>query len=223
MLVNFFTKNECEEILNHFLQGEKELFPGYRFERRGIVGSGNDYGVRAPDTTAVYGDTFFEKYGLKILPLMEKAAFKPLYPTYIYGRFYREGFTLPEHTDRPSCEISTTITIAYGDRDEPWDFFCRTHLGEDLHVVIECGQGWVYQGCIEPHWRKELDKGWQLQMFFHYIELGGPIHKQALENGHDFSEPYNDIPFDFAKPNPSYNNPKYVLGERRDVDRRYKK
>ena len=46
-----------------------------------------------------------------LLPRMEKATGLKLFPTYTYFRVYKNGDVLEKHKDRPSCEISVSLSL----------------------------------------------------------------------------------------------------------------
>ena len=48
-----------------------------------------------------------------LLPIMEKETNLKLKPIYSYTRIYLGGAELKKHVDRPSCEISASITLKY--------------------------------------------------------------------------------------------------------------
>ena len=52
-------------------------------------------------------DSLLEQLTLNV----ETATGKKLLPTYAYARWYSPGDELKLHRDRPSCEISATITL----------------------------------------------------------------------------------------------------------------
>lgn len=203
MKVKIFDQKDCDRTMKYVFENEHKWKGETRNE-----GRGNDYGEKAPNTKIVYSDPLFHELGEKAKPFVENTMHRFLYPTYTYCRFYKEGFILPRHQDRPSCEISVSVTFGYGDRDEPWEFWMERWDGEYVKSMMEPGEGWVYRGCIEPHWRPMLDKGWQFQAFFHYITIGGPIYQHLLRLGADLSKPWTDMPIEFINP-VSYNYPKY--------------
>ena len=50
-----------------------------------------------------------------LTPAMEEVAGRRLVPTYDYLRLYRQGDVCRVHRDRPSCEHSLSLTLAYSD------------------------------------------------------------------------------------------------------------
>ncbi|MGH8427558.1 MAG: hypothetical protein ACRES7_06190 [Gammaproteobacteria bacterium] len=58
-----------------------------------------------------YADSMGEVILAQSRPAIEAATGLVLFPAYSYLRIYCEGAVLPKHTDRPSCEISVTLTL----------------------------------------------------------------------------------------------------------------
>lgn len=195
-----FTQEECAAYTEKVFRLKNKLVP----VENTFTKMNFHYQGKVPENSYVIPVEHFPELhdmGLKILPLMERAVFKKLYPTYIYSRLYYPGYELCRHTDRPSCEYSVSVTMGMGDREEPWKLFYESYDYDYVEFDLPVGKGMVYPGCIAPHWRAPLEKGWQLQAFFHYIEYKGQYYHDALrlsKNAFDagqFPEPY-----DFSKP-----------------------
>ena len=115
-----------------------------------------------------------------LLPIMEKETNLKLKPIYSYTRIYLGGAELKKHVDRPSCEISASITLKYfyEDKNYKWPLF----MG-NTPIVIESGDGVIYKGCEIEHWRPIFNQPkeyWHHQLFIHYVDLNGP-HKNIEE------------------------------------------
>ena len=74
---------------------------------------------QAPNTYSHYADFLMETLLKKLTPLMEKHTGLELYENYSYARAYKYGDTLKRHTDRFSCEISTTLNLG----GDPWAIY----------------------------------------------------------------------------------------------------
>ena len=190
---NMVDKDDCDFVTRFMLDNEANL---EKEEKGNNLATPGDYGVDADKTSKMDNKPPLLLVGTKILPLMERIAFRCLHPTYVYARLYRPGFILPCHRDRPSCEYSATITMGYGDRDKPWTFYADPHPSSDKnereYSDLEVGDGWYYKGAYSPHGRAMLTEGWQAQAFFHFIEMGGEIYNKAIEAGYDMSIPWTD-------------------------------
>jgi hypothetical protein len=115
-----------------------------------------------------------------IHPIMEKETNLKLKPIYSYNRIYFGGSELKKHTDRPSCEISASISLnnLYEDKNYKWPL-CM----ENIPIVIEQGDGVIYKGGEIEHWRPFFNQpitSWHHQLFVHYVDLEGP-YKNLLE------------------------------------------
>lgn len=97
----------------------------------------------------------------------------PILPSYSYTRFYLKGAELKRHKDRPSCEISVTLTIDHAG-PRPWPIFIESGAGESLAIELERGDILVYKGAERPHWRRPLTDDWQAQVFLHFVCRDGP-------------------------------------------------
>ena len=108
-------------------------------------------------------------------PLFERICGKKLSPTYSYGRIYKKGEVLKMHIDRPSCEISVTLTVkCYG---SIWPIFMKNEK-----IEIQEGDAVLYKGHNIEHGReKYLEGEQQLQIFLHYVTNDGPYTDYAYE------------------------------------------
>jgi hypothetical protein len=132
--------------------------------------SGGDWLV--PGAPSIYGDPLLDHQIERLLPLVEEAVEKQLYPTYSYARIYRKGDRLPKHKDRPSCEISVTVTLDY-EAQEPWLFWVDHGKGP-CAFEIPRASGLVYAGIDTFHWREVFSGEWAMQLFLHYVDRDGP-------------------------------------------------
>lgn len=123
-----------------------------------------------------------------LLPIMEKETELKLKPIYSYNRIYLPGSVLERHNDRPSCEISASITLKYHyeNKSYRWPLFM-----DETPIIIESGDGVIYKGVEIPHWRpifSQPKECWHHQLFIHYVDLNGPYkdlnEEKSLE---DFS------------------------------------
>ena len=153
---------------------------------------------QVPFSHSVYADTLMETLMVFMKPHMEKHTGLELCPTYSYFRVYRPGMTLERHTDRQSCEISTTICfgLEYFDVDPNynWGMYVDPtvrHDIDDLQFISSNNEGImtpqtpgdciIYRGCEIEHWRdpfKAGDNSWQVQGFCHYIYKNGPYYPE---------------------------------------------
>lgn len=135
-----------------------------------------------------YADTLSECLLLRIHPLMERVAGGPLHPCYSYLRVYMPGAELPRHLDRPSCEISTSLTLGF-DADRPWTLGVQAD-GEDLELPLGPGDMLAYRGADLPHWRGRFDGRYWVQVFLHYVRADGP-HAEYRFDGRERIGPFD--------------------------------
>ena len=122
--------------------------------------------------------------------------------TYSYTRKYERGAYLKAHTDRPSCEISTTVCLDYKtDDNTPWkvwgngtqNWILRKQFQEDIwnevqniphhqrkkngsvQIALEVGDVLVYQGPNMVHWRDYLLGDYSYHMFLHFHNSSGQM------------------------------------------------
>jgi hypothetical protein len=150
-------------------------------------GFGSWRDTQIPNTYSCYSDFFMETLMMKVLPIMQQHTEMSLIPTYSYSRVYKKGDILRRHSDRPSCEISTTLHLG-GDL---WPIFLdptgqKTVIDEyrEIHkpnapkgipINLEIGDMLVYSGCDLEHWRKPFEGDHCAQVFLHYNNIDGPF------------------------------------------------
>lgn len=180
-LEGFLDKKNCEE-LTHALKNE--------IKDRGW----ND--IQCPKSKSIRDSMTFDKLLVDLLPYFEQASGLKLLPTYAYARLYEPGEILRIHRDRPSCEISATVTLGFD--GDVWPIY----IGKPSDIPTECsridetdntiyadnvseikmevGDAMLYRGCEMYHWRDEYKEGkWQAQVFLHYVDANGP-HKEWI-------------------------------------------
>ncbi len=124
-------------------------------------------------TKSVYADPVFENLLHFIKPKVEEAYGKELVPTYSFWRTYYKTQDCPPHKDRPSCEVSVTLCIDASDKKDMWSINV-----EDQTFKLNVGEGVIYNGCVQEHWRHELQYDWHRQVFLHYIEKDGQFYPE---------------------------------------------
>jgi predicted 2-oxoglutarate/Fe(II)-dependent dioxygenase YbiX len=146
---------------------------------------------QCPMSEAIHGAVVFDSLLEQLTPHFEKASGKRLYPTYAYARLYNPSDELKIHTDRPSCEISATLTLGF--EGDVWPIYMADHdetktaekrIGENdnefwlkniSRIDMEVGDAVLYRGMDKVHWRESYKEGkWQAQVFLHYVDADGP-------------------------------------------------
>ena len=143
-----------------------------------------------PNTFSCYSDFFMETLMMKVLPIMQQRTDMNLIPCYTYTRIYKKGDILKRHSDRPSCEISTTLHLG----GDPWTIFLdptgqktvideykqihKPNAPKGIPVDLEVGDMLVYSGCELEHWREPFEGDNCAQVFLHYNNIDGPFGNQ---------------------------------------------
>jgi len=143
-----------------------------------------------PNTYSIYSDMFMETLMMKVLPVMQQHTDMNLMPCYTYTRVYKKGDVLKRHSDRPSCEISTTLHLG----GEPWPIFLdptgqktvvdehkqihKPNAPKGISIDLEVGDMLVYSGCELEHWREPFEGDNCAQVFLHYNNIDGPFGTQ---------------------------------------------
>jgi hypothetical protein len=176
-LKNVLNKEECSKLVEHL----KELIANQQTVK-------DD---QCPLSEAIHGAPIFDALLEHLVPVFEQASGKKLFPTYAYARLYVPGEELEIHTDRPSCEISATVTLDFD--GNVWPIYMADHdetksveqkFGKDKKpywlknitcISMEVGDAVLYRGQDKVHWREKYTEGqWQAQVFLHYVDQNGP-------------------------------------------------
>lgn len=152
------------------------------------------HSAQVPGAHSKYADPLMESILQYLLPNMEYVTGLSLYPTYSYFRVYRPGMDLKPHTDRPACEISTTVSFKYNylGSDQPsWPIWVDSKDGPKA-FNLESGDAVVYRGCEVKHWREMFNApegSYHIQGFFHFVDANGPHSEEKLDKRLFIGEP----------------------------------
>ena len=121
---------------------------------------------------------------------------EPLLPTYAYFRLYRAGDICRVHGDRPACEHSLSLTLAYAD-DLPWSLEVSPLRIEQpferadeafrpeeaaTAVSMEPGDAVLYQGVHHHHGRTTPNpNAWSAHLFLHWVGRDGLYGQHAFD------------------------------------------
>ena len=192
-LKNVLLKEDCDKLIEQL----KEL----------VANQQTIKDPQCPISEAIHGASVFDSLLEQLLPNFEIASGKKLYPTYSYARLYAPGEELKIHTDRPSCEISATLTLGF--EGDVWPIYMADHdetkaaeqrIGEHNSkywlkniscIEMSVGDAVLYRGQEKVHWREKYKEGkWQAQVFLHYVDANGlnaewKYDKRQKLNHHD--------------------------------------
>ncbi len=129
-----------------------------------------------------------------LTPAISGVVGKRLLPTYNYFRLYQEGDVCLVHSDRESCEVSLTLTLAYSD-GRPWPLDVgharveaqepiKDDFGDDAFSSVEMqpGDAVLYQGVNRRHGRVSPNPNrWSAHMFLHWVDADGPNAALAFD------------------------------------------
>jgi hypothetical protein len=124
--------------------------------------------------TCFYKDPLTESFLIKKKSIVEEVLKLELYETYSFWRCYTYNADLKPHIDRPSCEYSVTVNVG---SDCKWPIFI-----EDIPITIDEGDGIVYKGMDDKHWRENFKGDYNLQFFLHYVNKNGPYAEHRYDS-----------------------------------------
>ena len=113
-----------------------------------------------------------------LTPKMSKLTKLDLTPTYSYARIYGKGDILHRHTDRYSCEVSTTLNLG-GDM---WPICLIDKNGKHKEIKLNPSDMLIYNGCELEHWRDEFKGDICSQVFLHYNIKNDIIDNNLYDN-----------------------------------------
>jgi len=167
-------------VYKYFLN--KRNVAKFLFDQRYISPYTEYFGIwtddQVPNTYSHYSDIAMETLLMEVKPVMEKHTGIKLSPTYSYSRIYKEGDILARHSDRYSCEISTTLNLG----GDPWPIYLDPTGGKGkagIKIDLNPGDMLIYSGCDLEHWREEFKGKDCGQVFLHYNKFNS---KKAKEN-----------------------------------------
>tara|TARA_R110000796_G_scaffold104978_3_gene214975 strand:+ start:1421 stop:2035 length:615 start_codon:yes stop_codon:yes gene_type:complete len=179
---------ELSEFLSNYLLCKKEVYitmSKSRFIPSGSkeIGTMNDGQVEG--AFSIYGDPAFDVLLQKLLFVTSKELNLELIPTYSYTRSYSSGQKLEKHTDRKSCDISTTLNLG----GDPWPIYFLINK-KKIRVDLKPGDMVAYRGEKITHWRDVFEGRFCNQVFFHYNFKKGRLYD---------TRPHLGLPTNFVK------------------------
>ena len=155
------------KVARGMLKGDLLDFLGcYSYDRANSSDAGTDEMV--PNTPCLYNDPAMKNLAHYFLYDMEEYTGETLEPTFSYLRVYKNGDILHRHTDRTVCEYSISLTLKREQTDDIWPLCLET---DEVHkVCLEEGDGLIYKGTENPHWRDKFEGKKLAQVFLHYVK-----------------------------------------------------
>lgn len=129
-----------------------------------------------------------------LTPIMEELTGADLLPSYDYFRIYQKDDICRVHSDRPSCEHSVSMTLAYSDgvtwplevgsiRVSEEDPYTETFGDEPFSAVeMQPGDAVLYRGMNLRHGRTMPNPNrWSAHLFLFWVERGGEFEQHAFD------------------------------------------
>lgn len=130
-----------------------------------------------------------------LTPMLCELIGRDLLPSYDYFRIYSQGDICRVHADRPSCEHSMSLTLAYAD-DQVWPLELGSvpqdgspgpladAFGAEPHVALamQPGDAVLYRGVALRHGRTSPNLNrWSAHLFMHWVDRGGSYRDHAFD------------------------------------------
>ncbi len=129
-----------------------------------------------------------------LTPIISELTGADVLPSYDYFRIYRKDDICRVHADRPSCEHSVSLTLAYSD-GLPWPLEmgsipvtseepCVEDFGDEPFSAIEMqpGDAVLYRGIDLRHGRTRPNpNGWSAHLFLFWVERRGEFAQHAFD------------------------------------------
>jgi hypothetical protein len=144
--------------------------------------------LQVPGAHVKYADPLMETLLLKLQPVIEKETGVSVYPTYSFYRIYGPGDELKKHKDRPSCELSITLSLGYDyqGKNYSWPIYVNGSA-----CYLEPGDLVCYRGIDLEHWRTPFEApegSWHAQAFLHYVDVSGPYSEWKWDKRNSIGE-----------------------------------
>lgn len=177
-LSDVLNKSDCSELVQHM----------FNLKEQGKLVKDD----QCPKSWSVYGDPVLDHILNSLTGPLSKQLGINLIPTYTYARIYEPGEVLEKHRDRPSCEISGTMTLGFDESCPVWPiWFAKDADDPGEKFDIKTGDLVMYRGNELPHWRTAFKGKWQVQVFFHYVDAEGPHKDWAYDKRPPFGPAVN--------------------------------
>lgn len=133
-----------------------------------------------------------------LTPRIQELVGADVLPSYSYFRTYQHGDVCRVHSDRPACQHSLSLTLAYAD-DRPWALSvaeeeidhsvpANLELGDDFagrpyrDFPMGPGDAVLYRGVSHRHGRLQPNPNrWSAHLFMHWVDRNGPYRDSAFD------------------------------------------
>ena len=174
-------------IIRNFLDPDFVAFINQYFFTRINSGQSQLGDLQSPNSYVFYGDPLIDTILGESTEKLSEIVEYSLLPTYSYTRLYGKGDELLIHRDRPSCELSATLSLGIpaGESINPIYFSKNEDKTDAIEINLNPGDLCMYHGCDLYHWRSVFTQKWYLQSFLHYVNANGP-YKDNLYDGRPY-------------------------------------
>ena len=190
----YFQKNKYIYLSNVVSRSDCDQLTKYMFSLFDDGKLVND--DQCPLSDAIYGDPVFDKLLAELCKPLSNQLGIDLAPAYTYARIYRPGEILAKHKDRPSCEISGTMTLGFDPGSGIWPIYFGKNDDDVIGTPLEINIGdlVMYYGNELNHWRPSYKGKWQVQVFFHYVDKNGKHAEWAFDKRPALGVDKNQLP-----------------------------
>jgi hypothetical protein len=126
-----------------------------------------------------YGAFSTEALLVYLKPKMEEITGKTLLPTYSYSRIYWKNSFMKKHTDRDQSEYACSLNLS--NDPAPWSLNLTDLKGNDVSVLLNPGDGVVYQGWKVEHWREPYEGDQQVNAFLFWVDANGKFADEIYD------------------------------------------
>ena len=134
--------------------------------------------IMCPTSYCHYSDIAMETILNILTPKMSRLTKLDLTPTYSYARIYETNDDMRAHTDRYSCEVSTTLNLG---GSHVFPIWLKDRKGKQHEIKLEPSDMLIYRGCELEHWRNKFEGDICTQVFLHYNE----VNEKSKDNLYD--------------------------------------
>lgn len=180
-------KEDGYYIIRNFISKDFVDFINQYFFTRINAGHSELGDSQAPNSYVFYGDPLMDTILSESVEKLSDVVGYSLLPTYSYTRLYGKGDELRVHRDRPSCELSATLSLGIPKDEKISSIYFSTHedKSDAIEIKLNPGDLCLYRGCDLYHWREPFTQRWYLQSFLHYVNADGP-YKNNLYDGRPY-------------------------------------
>lgn len=171
------------DFLGRYILLKRQVAKTY-FDKKWIPESYTEWGIfgdgQVKDVYCCYGDQAMDTLLLDLQSKVEERLNYKLIPNYTFTRVYEKNSELVKHTDRFSCEISTTLNLK---SDKIWPIFLKDKEKRTVQINLGPGDMLVYRGNRLEHWRNPYHGQLCVQSFLHYTNKETKGSEKNLYDG----------------------------------------